>query len=110
MTVKELTEALSLEVLTMPEPDREITGGYAGDLLSWVMGRARSGDAWVTIMTNMIVVAVASLADTACVVIAEAAEIDAGIVERAESQGINLLRSADPIFAACSRIAAACGL
>ncbi len=110
MTVKELTEALALEVLTMPEPDRDITGGYAGDLLSWVMGRAQSGDAWVTIMSNMNVVAVASLADTACVVIAEAAEVEAEIIARAESQGINLLRCADPIFTACNKIAAVCGL
>lgn len=25
-----------------PEPQREITGVYIGDLLSWVMGRAHS--------------------------------------------------------------------
>lgn len=35
-----------------PETDREITGVYIGDLLSWVMGRAQSGDAWITIMSN----------------------------------------------------------
>lgn len=110
MTVKELSDALTLEVLTMPEPDREITGGYAGDLLSWVMGRAQSGDAWVTIMSNMNVVAVASLADTACVVIAEAAEVAHEVVVRAEEQGINLLRTSTPLFAVCCNIAAACGL
>ena len=51
-----------------PETDREITGVYIGDLLSWVMGRAQSGDAWITIMSNANIVAVAALADTACII------------------------------------------
>lgn len=110
MTVEKFVEALSLEVLTMPDPNREITGGYAGDLLSWVMGRAQSGDAWVTIMSNINVVAVASLADTACVVIAEAVEVEDEIIARAESQGVNLLRTVDPLFVACCKIASTCGL
>jgi hypothetical protein len=37
MTAKELRTALSLEVLSETDPDRAVTGGYAGDLLSWVM-------------------------------------------------------------------------
>mgnify|MGYP007070152685 CR=1 FL=1 len=38
MTVKELSDALELKVFYMEEEDREIEGGYCGDLLSWVMG------------------------------------------------------------------------
>lgn len=41
MTVAELKSRLSLDAVSLPEPDREVTGGYVGDLLSWVMGRAR---------------------------------------------------------------------
>ena len=37
----------------MPQGEREIDGVYVGDLLSWVMGRAQSDNAWVTIMSNM---------------------------------------------------------
>jgi hypothetical protein len=98
MTVTELRNALDLQVLSESDPDRAVTGGYAGDLLSWVMGRAQSGDAWVTIMTNINVLAVASLAGVSAVVVAENAEIEGGIVEKAKEQGINLLRSRAPIF------------
>ncbi len=98
MTVSELTEKLALEVLTMPEPDREVKGGYVGDLLSWVMGRAQADNLWITIMTNINVIAVASLSDAAAVVIAENAEIEADIIKRAESQGVNLLRSKLPSY------------
>ncbi len=102
MTVKSLIKKLDLEILNLAEPDREITGGYVGDLLSWVMGRAESGDMWVTIMTNINVVAVASLVDVACVVIADKAEIAPDVIEKARAQGINLLRSDKSAYRLCN--------
>lgn len=98
MKISELAAKLSLEVLAMPSPELEAEGGYAGDLLSWVMGRAEEGNVWVTIMTNINVLAVASLAGVSAVVVAENAEIEGGIVEKAKEQGINLFRSRAPIF------------
>jgi BioD-like phosphotransacetylase family protein len=77
----------------MPAGDREITGVYIGDLLSWVMGRAASGDAWITIMSNQNVAAVATLADTACIILAEGVQPDEGVAALAEQKGINLLLS-----------------
>ena len=104
MTVKALCEALSLKVLAEPEPSREVVGCYAGDLLSWVMGRARSDEVWVTIMTNLNVVAVATLADVSCVIIAEEAEIEDAVVEKAKEKGVNLYTSPDSIFALCAKL------
>ena len=102
MTVNELIKKLDLEVLNLEEGDREIEGGYTGDLLSWVMGRAQSGDMWVTIMTNVNVIAVASLVDCACVVIAENAEIGDEVVAKAKAQGINLLRTPLSSYKICN--------
>ena len=90
----------------MPDPEREVTGGYAGDLLSWVMGRAESGDAWVTIMSNLNIIAVASLADPSCIVLSENVELDEGVKERAEQQSVNILRSDKDTFSVCAEIAA----
>ena len=78
MTVQELSERLGLQALTCPEPERECTGGYTGDLLSWVMGNAQSGDVWITIMSNSNIVAVATLADTACIILSEGVFFDLG--------------------------------
>lgn len=105
MTVKELCEKNGYEVLCMPEPEREVTGGYAGDLLSWVMGRAQEGDAWVTIMSNVNIIAVASLADPSCIILSENVSPDEGVVERAETQGVNLLKSRKDSFSVCAEIA-----
>lgn len=102
MTVNDFISRLDLEVLHLDDGEREITGGYTGDLLSWVMSRAQSGDAWVTIMTNINVIAVASLTDVACVIIAENAEVAPEIIERAKGQGINLLRTEKTAWRVCS--------
>lgn len=91
MTVQTLAEQLNLTVHAMPEGDREISGVYIGDLLSWVMGRAQEGQAWITIMSNRNIVAVAALADTACVLLAEGVVPDEGVAQLAADKGINLL-------------------
>lgn len=98
MTVNELSAMQGFKPVAMPEGEREIKGVYIGDLLSWVMGRAKADDAWITIMTNINVVAVASLADTACIVLAEGVVPDATIVETAMAKGINILSSEMPAY------------
>ncbi|MBR5453573.1 MAG: hypothetical protein IKV54_05780 [Clostridia bacterium] len=97
-TVAALAERLGLEKINLADPDREVTAGYVGDLLSWVMGRAPEGGAWVTVMTNVNVIAVASLSDVACVILAEGAELDEAALSRAETEGINVLASKLPAF------------
>ncbi len=107
MTVLELKNLLGLNSLALPEPERKITGAYVGDLLSWVMGRAESGDAWITIMSNKNIAAVATLADTACIILAEGVEPDEGVTELAEEKGLNLLsseKSAYELAAALGRV------
>jgi hypothetical protein len=106
MTVKELAEKLSLEPICVAEPDREVTGGYAGDLLSWVMGRAQSGDAWITIMSNNNVVAVAVLVDVACVVLTEGVTLDPGVLELAEKKGVNIYSTEESSFYIGAKVAA----
>ena len=93
MTVLDLKESLGLTPCALPDPEREISGAYVGDLLSWVMGRAKSGDAWITIMSNKNIAAVATLCDTACIILAEGVNPDEGVSELAEEKGINVLSS-----------------
>ena len=98
MTVKELAEKYSVEVLSLPAPDREVSGGYCGDLLSWVMGRAEADNAWITIMTNVNIVAVAALTDVAVIIIAEGARPDENVICTAKEKGINILLTEDTAY------------
>ena len=92
--IKDLQQCLQL-VNHNPDADleRELSGGYIGDLLSWVMAHAFSGCVWITIMSNVNVAAVASLTDCACVIMAEGVEPDADLLERVKRDDIVLFTS-----------------
>ena len=105
MTVFEIRDALGLTPLHEAE-DREVTGGYAGDLLSWVMGRAQSGDCWITIMSNRNVPAVCTLTDVAMVVFAEDVNPDDAALEAAVKNDLNFYRSPLSVFELCAKVAA----
>ncbi|MGN0444306.1 MAG: DRTGG domain-containing protein [Acutalibacteraceae bacterium] len=91
MTVSLLAEKCGFDFVTLPDPDREVCGGYVGDLLSWVMGRARENCAWITIMSNVNIVAVASLADVSCVVLSEGVSLEESVIKTAADKGVNIL-------------------
>lgn len=104
MTVRELTEKLNLKIFVEGEFDREITGGYCGDLLSWVMGRAQSGDCWFTVMGNINAIAVAVLADCACIVLTENAPLDDDAKMRAEMQGVTILATEENAYTMANKL------
>lgn len=104
MTVAELCKQAGFKAEVLPDPDREISGVYIGDLLSWVMGRANSGDVWITIMSNNNILAVASLADTACILVAEDVALDSELLKTAEEKGINVLLTDKSIYDAAVTI------
>ena len=93
MTVHEMAKTLALTTLTEPDGEREFAGVYIGDLLSWVMGRAKSDNGWITIMSNINIVAVAALADVACIILAEGVTVDETVRKTAEAKGVNLYTS-----------------
>lgn len=103
MTVSQLANLLSCEILSMPEPERTVKGVYIGDLLSWVMGRAESANVWITIMSNVNIVAVAALSDVSCILLAEGVTVDEEVQATAKAKGINLLSSSKDAYAlACA--------
>lgn len=91
MTVSKLSQTAGFNAVSLPDAERKIDGVYIGDLLSWVMGKAKAGNAWITIMSNINIVAVASLADTACIILAEGVELDQEIAQTAISKQVNIL-------------------
>lgn len=104
MTVNELAAACGFSAVLLPDGEREVSGAYAGDLLSWVMGRASEGNAFVTIMTNLNVVAVASLRDLSCVIFAEGVPVPQEVLDAAADKEVNLLGSGQPMYETCAAL------
>ena len=104
MKVKELAQISDFGAITLPEPDRDIDGVYIGDLLSWVMGRAKADNAWITIMSSINVIAVATLADVSCIILAEGVEPDSEVSDMAMAKGVNILSTPLSAYDAAVRL------
>ncbi len=101
MTVQQLLDEGIFSVLNVgDDTEREITKPFCCDLLSIAMGRAPAGCAWVTVMGNMNTLAVATLADAACIIMAEGAQLDEVAMQKAKQQEITVLATEEPIFEA----------
>ena len=104
MTVKELVQVLDAKVYNLDDEMREVTSGYAGDFLSAVMGKAPTESAWFTIMNNVNVCAVATLAEVAVVVLCEGVEPDQPLLNKVKMQGVNLIAVKEDIFGAVKKV------
>ena len=105
MSIQELWDSGLLKPVNEGDDmDREITKLFCCDLLSIAMSKAPAGCAWVTVMGNMNTLAVASLADAACVIMAEGVPLDATAANKAKMQGITVFKTELPIFEAALAI------
>lgn len=100
MTVKEFAEQSGYRIVNLADNAGEvlIRRVYCCDLLSIAMTKVPEGAAWVTVMSNINTLAVASLTEAACVIVAENAAVDAEFAEKAKVQGITVLHTEKPVF------------
>lgn len=99
MTVKELIDTNLFTLACQgSQTDCEITAPFCCDLLSIAMGKAPEGGAWVTVMANLNTLAVASLTDTACIILAHGTRFDEATLAKAAEQGITVFTTDMPVF------------
>ena len=92
MTVKEAKEILNGKILTCQnQEERNISGVYACDLLSWAMSNVKEDNLWITIQTNLNIVAVASLTDASVIVIPEGLSLEEIIIKTAEDKEVMIM-------------------
>ena len=97
MLLRDLIECPELTLLNPPNnPDQELHGLFASDLLSHVMGNAHEGDVLITVLSNINVLGVASLLDLSAVVFTHNAELPENVLRKAEILGLALFRTKLP--------------
>ena len=105
MTVKELKDKQIFKpVQEKGNESVQISKPFCCDLLSVAMSKAPAGCAWVTIMGNINTLAVASLTEAACVILAEGVAMDEAAVAKAAAQEIPVFCTDQPIFEAALEI------
>lgn len=99
MTIQQLLDKELFRVVNYgDDTDRNVTGVFCCDLLSIAMGKAPADSAWVTVMGNVNTIAVATLTDVSCVIMAEGAVLDEVARAKAKEQGVTVLASEEPVF------------
>jgi hypothetical protein len=105
MTVKELIEKVGFSVINQGvDLSQTVTKPFCCDLLSIAMSKLPVGGAWVTIMGNLNTLAVATLTEASCVILAEGIQLDGPAQAKAQSEGLTVLSTSLPIFEAATCI------
>ena len=70
MKIKDIVKTLDLQIISGEELlEREVTGGYAGDLLSDVLANSKKGNLWITLQIHQNIIAVASSKELSGIII-----------------------------------------
>ncbi|HAL57723.1 MAG TPA: serine kinase [Bacteroidetes bacterium] len=105
MNLKEITQALQLSVKTGEDLlDRDVTGGYASDMLSDVLAHARKGNIWITLQTHANIVAVASTRELAGIIIVNGRTPEAETLRKADLEKIPIMSSSLSTYSIVARL------
>ena len=103
--LKDVVERLGLEVWTHGEKgDLEVTGGYAGDLLSDVLANSEPGDLWVTVQVHPNIVGVAAIKDLTAIILVNGRRYQEETIKKAQEQGIVLASTSLSTFEVVGRL------
>ena len=105
MKLKDIVERLHLESAT-PRCglDREVSGGYASDLLSDVMANSREGNVWVTLQVHQHIIAVASLKELSGIIIVNGRKAEQEVLAKAEQEDIPVMLTGLQTFEIAGRL------
>ncbi len=103
MTLEKLLHKIDGKVITENTKEITIDNVYICDLLSWVMSHAKKGDAWITVLTNVNVPAVALLAEVGCVIIPEDIQVEELTLRKAKENGIIIIGTQYSAFDICKK-------
>lgn len=105
MKLTELIQKLNLDVRSAKDSlQREVTGGYASDLLSDVLAHSKEGNLWITLQIHHNIVAVASMKDLAGIVLVNGREPEQETIEKAEAENIAIMVTEMPTFELVGRL------
>lgn len=102
MTVNDIVKVLNASVIV--SSDKSVESFYAGDFLSRVMGKAPSKCCWFTVMNNVNVAGVATLADVSVILLCEGVKPDERLSDKCRSEGIALLTTDLDVYSAIVKL------
>ncbi len=102
--IANVAEKLQYTVVTMTDPERNVAGGYTGDLLSDVMGHANEDEILITIQGHKNTLAVASLLSLSAVILCNGREASQDMIDAAIEEKVAILHTEDTQYQASVKL------
>jgi serine kinase of HPr protein (carbohydrate metabolism regulator) len=94
MKIKDIVKTLGLKVISGEKfLEREVTGGYAGDLLSDALANSKKGNIWVTLQIHQNIIAVASSKELSGIIIVNRRKPEEETLKKAKEEKIPVMIS-----------------
>ncbi len=94
MKIRDIVKTLGLQVISGAEfLETEVTGGYAGDLLSDVLANSEEGYVWITLQIHHNIIAVASSKELSGIIIVNDRKPEEETLKKAEEEKIPVMIS-----------------
>lgn len=105
MTVHEFAQKNGYKILSSAKiaEAASIKGVYVCDMLSHAMANIKDGDMWITVHTNINIVAVALLTNASCIAIPENISVDKITLDKAAEENITIISSPHSAYEICTR-------
>ncbi len=105
MQLQEIVNELGLDVrCAAPDLNKQVSGGYASDLLSDVMANSKKDNIWITLQIHQNIVGVASLKELAGIIIVNGREPEEAALTKAEEENIPIMLTKLPAFEIAGRL------
>lgn len=99
MLAGELSKKMGLKLLAGEGGlSKNVSGVYICDLLSFVMSKAEACNIWITVQTNLNIVAVSVLTEIGCVIIPENIEVEEITLKKADEEKIPIFSSSKSAY------------
>jgi len=99
MKLHQIVKELGLEVKSkVSNLDKEVSGGYASDLLSDVIANAKKDNVWITLQIHQNIVGVATLKELTGIIIVNGREPEKETLKKAEKENIPIMVTELPAF------------
>ncbi len=94
MKIRDIVRTLGLKVISGEKfLEREVTGGYTGDLLSDALANSKEGYIWVTLQIHQNIIAVASSKELSGIIIVNGRKPEEETLRKAEEEKIPVMIS-----------------
>lgn len=105
MKVKEMAQKMKFKVVSGKKfLEKDIKGGYAGDLLSDVLAGSKEGDIWLTVQVHPNIVAVSAMKGHSAILITSSKKVEEETIQKANEEKVVILSTDMNSFEAAAAI------